>query len=654
MFNQKQQKELRQYLDQIEEEIMANMLEDDNGPYWLVPYYPTPTAPYAFKQSSEIFNGDCGIALFFLAYYSLYEKPEHLLLAKQIYKRVRKIEAAKHPKFFCLYSGVTDWIYMALHLFEVTGDMDYLEEASAIANQHLNSIVNKVTKFDLLSGHAGNLLVLCKLYSYHQHPDVLRAIHSVIDYFIADARVSERGLKWEHDKYAYDSLAGFSHGASGIAFALMQAGKFLGYEGLVYLAEEALAYEMLYYDYKANNWLDLRLGFMRLNLPNAHTWDIQIFLPHISNVNSWAHGAAGVGLARLYAYEATGEKSYLTQAKHALMRCKSDIKSNRTDYTLCTGFAGYTSFLLNYQQQIADKDIPETLMTIARNAFKLYALENTFNTFIETNQADFGLFSGKTGIGYMLISVLSDQKAPDILYPSLPLSKVQLPVNNRYSSESVAFNIYSRYFSKTIAELKKYEIKLSKIYCSNINLFGKTILRVAQQNTSGEEFEYIADVLNLELKIVEIWKMHKGALCIAKRNERLLGKCKFLSALDDEKLLHQTFSLTSNIELHDSYYNPDDTLSIVEKVKVRKQIILLQKECDIAIIYPGKWATFLLSQLTTPTNGYLLFENVLLELDRENVDEKEKDILSKKITLQLRIFIQNGLVEINDKIPDAD
>ncbi|WP_373564866.1 lanthionine synthetase LanC family protein [Sphingobacterium sp. E70] len=65
------------------------------------------------------------------------------------------------------------------------------------------------------------------------------------------------------------------------------------------------------------------------------------FLPHIQELNSWAHGAAGIGLARLAAWRATGKTVYLDQCRNIAKKCSSTIlQAERQDYTVCSGYAG--------------------------------------------------------------------------------------------------------------------------------------------------------------------------------------------------------------------------------------------------------------------------------------------------------------------------
>src|SRR5690606_36638977 len=112
-----------------------------------------------------------------------------------------------------------------------------------------------------------------------------------------------------------------------------------------YLAEEALAYEMLYYDAAASNWLDLRLTSTRLEEADIMDWQTDRFRKYASDANSWAHGAAGVGIARLYAWQVTGKDCYLQQAQAALQRCLEDARQlPRGDVTLCSGYGGIAAF----------------------------------------------------------------------------------------------------------------------------------------------------------------------------------------------------------------------------------------------------------------------------------------------------------------------
>src|SRR5262249_38489311 len=79
-------------------------------------------------------------------------------------------------------------------------------------------------------------------------------------------------------------LTGFSHGAAGIASALLRLSQATGELRFRDAAEEAIAFETAVYSTEARNWPDFR------DLPGR---------TGVRFMAAWCNGAAGIGLARL-------------------------------------------------------------------------------------------------------------------------------------------------------------------------------------------------------------------------------------------------------------------------------------------------------------------------------------------------------------------
>ena len=645
MLNEDQKNKLSQHLYQIEAEIYLAMQQDEDGPYWLVPHYEGNNPDFSLKQSQEIFNGDCGIALFYIALYELDKQQQHLDLAIKILSRMLRSEKAQTPQFFCFYSGVPDLIYTCLRVFEITGEETYRAKALELTLLHGRDIVEKVTMFDLLNGHAGNLLVLTLVYHYHPQANVLAIIHQIIDKFIEQVRISAIGLKWNHFKYSFDSMAGFSHGASGMAYALMQVAEYLNYEGLHYLAQQALAYEMQYYDAQALNWLDLRLGFTRLGLPDAHLWNINTFLPGVSDVNAWAHGAAGVGLARLYAHKITGDPLYLEQCKAIVKRCKQDIAKMREDYTLCSGYGGMIPFLLRYPQFDQHADLTEDILAIANQALDLYDQKGTYNTFIDSNRVDTGLLSGKAGVGYMLINILTNASADDVLCLQLPKCTNKYEVNRSYTRASVQYRVFSKYYSKTIRALFHWGVVISDTHDINtVDDFEQLIEQVISQ-LPNEAVNYVRDVFAFEKVITRLWKQHKGFLCYAKKNENLSKRAALLLAEDDASFLSHQFILCNHVRLHYTLYHPDDAISKTDSQQPLNAVLLCCDENGVNEFYTGRLVALIVAQLMAPITGTQVCRALINQLAEGEVQADFAKQLEVKIIKQLKELIRSGLIE---------
>ncbi|QIL41396.1 hypothetical protein G7074_20290 [Pedobacter sp. HDW13] len=128
MFTEKQTENLSKQLYKIHEALCAALNENDTEIWWSTPFY-IGTDEYELRESYDLFNGNCGIILFFLALYQFDGNKAHLTVVNKGMQRIFNNDEVINPKFFALYTGLGGVIYTCLKIFEVTGDIFYREKA---------------------------------------------------------------------------------------------------------------------------------------------------------------------------------------------------------------------------------------------------------------------------------------------------------------------------------------------------------------------------------------------------------------------------------------------------------------------------------------------------------------------------------------------
>jgi lantibiotic biosynthesis protein len=98
-------------------------------------------------------------------------------------------------------------------------------------------------------------------------------------------------------------------------------------------AEEGFRYERSCFDVERENWPDFRE-------PGGHYLD-----PPPRFLTAWCHGAPGIGLSRLRAWQILGDDVYREEAEAAI---RTTLKSfgDEGSYCLCHGHAGNAELLL--------------------------------------------------------------------------------------------------------------------------------------------------------------------------------------------------------------------------------------------------------------------------------------------------------------------
>lgn len=161
-----------------------------------------------------------------------------------------------------------------------------------------------------------------------------------------------QGIYWRSNNSSIP-LGGFSHGASGIAYALSRVSKHLHDEKIKESAFSALSFDNNYFDESRGLWQDMR----------AENGNTKIFPVH------WCHGASGIYLARALSqsYLPQEEVIELTdQAKSALLH--SPLPGNDS---LCHGSLGNAVCLYSAGDRVAARQyLDKSMQRILKSDFR--------------------------------------------------------------------------------------------------------------------------------------------------------------------------------------------------------------------------------------------------------------------------------------------
>jgi type 2 lantibiotic biosynthesis protein LanM len=180
------------------------------------------------------------------------------------------------------FSGWGGPIYALTHLAALWNEPALLDDAEGIVS-FLPDLIDRDEDLDIVSGAAGCIICLLRLWERRPSAEALAATVRCGERLLARAVPAGPGIGWVLP-VAGRPLAGLSHGAAGIAWALLQLAGATGDERFRRAALEGLGYERSLYSPQARNWPDLR---------NGDGDDEPFFM------NGWCHGAPGIDLARL-------------------------------------------------------------------------------------------------------------------------------------------------------------------------------------------------------------------------------------------------------------------------------------------------------------------------------------------------------------------
>ncbi|HXF60296.1 MAG TPA: type 2 lanthipeptide synthetase LanM family protein, partial [Caldilineaceae bacterium] len=243
----------------------------------------------------DLYAGVPGVALF-LAYAGMVAQNEgYTALARRALNTVLQYGALLRTELTEI-GGFEGWggvLYTLTHLGTLWDDRTVLSEAEEIV-EVIAGLVAQDDAFDVAHGAAG---AIGALLAYHHCAPASKALQVAIacgEHLLAAAQPVKPGLGWTNLRFGGRPLAGFAHGAAGIAWALLELAAASGDQRYQVAAQQAIEYERSLYSPEAMNWPDLRQAESdgAASVPGSQPFMV-----------AWCHGAAGIGLARLRAYQ---------------------------------------------------------------------------------------------------------------------------------------------------------------------------------------------------------------------------------------------------------------------------------------------------------------------------------------------------------------
>ncbi|WP_420575089.1 lanthionine synthetase LanC family protein [Kordia sp.] len=362
--------------------------------------------------SIDLYSGLTGIALFLA---ELFEKTQDPIILHTLNGALKTIYANLDENKVNNYGYYSGKIGVGYTLWKI-GKKSGNDELVTRAISYLKAIKDEDIadyEVDIISGAAGSISVLLKLYYAEQDDDFLEIAKKCGQFLLKKAIKNKETHAWMTVDQS-NALTGYSHGASGISSALMELYATTKEEQYWHAAMGGYNYEKQWYNQQTQNWPDLR----EYDGKKSPSYGVM-----------WCHGAPGIAIAHLKAYEMTQHEYFLQEAKIALETTKRSVIqetsiNSKANFSLCHGLAGNADILL-YASQLLN--IPEYAQ-IAKNAgdFGIAQYDATGAVFPSGvndpsgltigQDENVGLMLGMSGTGMFYLR-LADTMIPSALVP---------------------------------------------------------------------------------------------------------------------------------------------------------------------------------------------------------------------------------------------
>jgi lantibiotic modifying enzyme len=356
----------------------------------------------------DLYSGTSGIALF-LAQLHRFRRDAVIAQTargalRQALSRADEIpEAQRHA----LYGG---WVGIALALLDAAHLLDdpaLRREALQLVDAQRGHDLDPMS-LDVIGGAAGAILGLSAIdarLGSDRHLDEARRFG---DHLLAHAHRGEEGWSWTTMPplaQEHKDLTGFSHGAAGIALALLEL---FGRTQDARFMEGALggfAYERRHFSAEHQNWPDFR----SFASPNPQQLGYSL---------AWCHGAPGIGLSRVRAFALTEDEIYRREAESALGGTYRPltVPSAADGYSLCHGLGGNAELFIVAADTFGDERLRAVADAIGdRGIQSVHLNRNPWPCGVVSGGETPNLMLGTAGIGYFYLRLYDSSAVPSVL-----------------------------------------------------------------------------------------------------------------------------------------------------------------------------------------------------------------------------------------------
>jgi type 2 lantibiotic biosynthesis protein LanM len=392
--------------------IASRAIWQADAVHWIGADYNHAIDRYSLQPvGTSLYSGRGGIAVFLAALYAAGGNPDYRRLALGAARSISQdwlsptidretAGVLAREEGIGGAAGTAGVAYSLATTARLLDQPDLLEDALRISRLITARDIAADRVYDVISGAAGAILGLMPLWKQTGDGTVRDRIMQCGEH-LADRQVKTNGCAggWMGENAA-QPLTGFSHGAAGIAYALLTAHDALGNPALREAARRGLGYERSVFVPSQNNWPDFRKG-ARFG-------------------GSWCHGAPGIGLARLGCVSLDPDEEFHSEIEAAVQWLRAN-PPNPADH-LCCGEFGNLELLLAAGLRLGRTDwVHEAQIRGASTIARAGRMHDGGRTGFQSNLGPCdsifmpGLFDGLAGIGYQMLRLAAPGRVPSVL-----------------------------------------------------------------------------------------------------------------------------------------------------------------------------------------------------------------------------------------------
>ncbi|MBA2748331.1 MAG: type 2 lantipeptide synthetase LanM [Tatlockia sp.] len=402
--------QLLQQAQAIATEIQTRAITGSDGSVtWIGFGYVSSAERFQLQPLGDsLYDGNCGIGLFLAALDQVTGSTQFRDLALGCLQSLRKVLQTSEPDSAQRFvramgiggaTGLGSIIYSLVRISQFLQLPALIEDAQRAANLMTSEVIAADRQFDVMGGGAGAILGLLALYQETGSPAVLDRAIACGQHLLEHSCSVDSLRTWKN--FGAKPLTGFSHGAAGIAYSLLQLYAVTQDSTYLDAACASIAYERSVFSPAAANWPDFRSFTAQSEQP--------VFL------SSWCHGASGIGLGRLGSLSIYQTEEILADVAVALQTTQK-YSLQGVDH-LCCGNLGRCEVLLVAAQKLSCPQLLKTAKQEASMVVQRAEQTGMYQLFGNLPNSVFSpsFFQGTAGIGYQLLRLAYPESLPSVL-----------------------------------------------------------------------------------------------------------------------------------------------------------------------------------------------------------------------------------------------
>ncbi len=350
-------------------------------------------------------DGSAGVALFFASLFRVTKDSQWRELALRTLQPFDRLLHNSSDEDLARLSrnigiggatGLGSIVYALVKISQLLQQPELLKDAQKVASLITPESIDSDRNFNISEGVAGTILGLLALYRVeNENPKYLDLAIACGEHLLKHQTNIDNSLQaWK--TWQNKQLTGFSQGAAGIAYSLLQLFAVTQDSRFLESATAAIAYEHSVFNIEAQNWQDLRTEQPCFRV-------------------SWAQGAAGIGLGRLGSLS-TLDTEAIRQEIAIATETTQRFALGDVD-NLCWGNLGRLETLSIAAEKLELPELSEFVRKATTQIINQAISRDSFLLFSELEPLVYnpGFFHGTSGIGYQLLRIAYPSLLPSVL-----------------------------------------------------------------------------------------------------------------------------------------------------------------------------------------------------------------------------------------------